>query len=434
MIKSKIVYFSPDIKNGFENIDLNFVSFLNKFVKVDYLIDTSKIKNPPKFSKKIRQSLVDINCEEFGNLKDFLKNINRYDTLIISSLYGVNKYLNIANKINLNTILIDKHFNYDFDRDINAGLIIFKNIYAYRRYKLISKNKINYKITGALQSIYFNKEFYLTKKKFLNKYKLKKKNALILLTGIQHQDYWYKKKIQEIIDVIKKNNFDVLLKKHPNEKNKKKLLNKKSFFHKYKILDNENFYSAIKYSSMIIAISTNAYQEVNLNKKPIIFVDKDKFNLPLKLRDKFNIIDEKKNLNKIKWNKYDISKNAKNFYLKNKTGDMKLLTGVERKRLSNFHYLGAEFDFVTFKKNFNKIYLNTQNVILKKYNTKVNFLNKLSGLNLYKKNLNHILDFIKNNKIKKNKIKYKFNFFVLYIFFSLVNFKNCLINFFKFRI
>ena len=165
MIKSKIVYFSPDIKNGFENIDPNFVNFLNKFVKVDYLIDTSKIKNPPKFSKKIRQSLININCEKFDNLKDFLKIINKYDTLIISSLYGVNKYLNIANKINLNTIVIDKHFNYDFDRDINAGLIIFKNIYAYRRYKLISKNKINYKITGALQSIYFNKEFYLSKKK-----------------------------------------------------------------------------------------------------------------------------------------------------------------------------------------------------------------------------------------------------------------------------
>ena len=29
---------------------------------------------------------------------------------------------------------------------------------------------------------------------------------------------------------------------------------------------------------------------------------------------------------------------------------MKLLTGVERKRLSNFQYLGVEFDFVTFKK------------------------------------------------------------------------------------
>ena len=45
---------------------------------------------------------------------------------------------------------------------------------------------------------------------------------------------------------------------------------------------------------MIIAISTNAYQEVNLNQKPIIFIDKDKFNLPQKLRDKFNIIDEGK--------------------------------------------------------------------------------------------------------------------------------------------
>ena len=99
-----------------------------------------------------------------------------------------------------------------------------------------------------------------------------------------------------------------MLKRHPNEKNKKKLLNKKGFFQKKKILDNENFYSAIKFSSMIIAISTNAYQEVNLNQKPIIFIDKDKFNLPQKLRDKFNIIDEGKNLNKIKWNKYDISK------------------------------------------------------------------------------------------------------------------------------
>ena len=129
-----------------------------------------------------------------------------------------------------------------------------------------------------------------------------------------------------------------------------------------------------------------------------------------------------------------ISQKCKNFYLKNKTGDMKLLTGVERKRLSNFQYLGAEFNFFKFKKNFNKIYLNTQDVILKKYNTKVNSLNKLSGLNLYKKNLNHILDFTKNYKIKKNKIKYKFNFFVLYIFFSLVNIKSYLINFFKFRI
>ena len=434
MIKSKIVYFSPDIKNGFENIDLNFVSFLNKFVKVDYLIDNSQIKNPRKFLKKIRQTSNNLNCEVFSNLKEFLKNINKYDTLIISSLYGANKYLNIANKINLNTIVIDKHFNYDFDRDIHAGLIIFKNIYAYRRYKLISKNKINYKITGALQSIYFNKEFYLSKKKFLNKYKLKEKNALILLTGIQHQDYWYKKKIQEIIDVIKKNNFDVLLKKHPNEKKKKQMLNKRGYFNKYKILDNENFYSAIKYSKMIIAISTNAYQEVNLNKKPMIFVDKDTFSLPQKLRDKFKIIDGEKSLNEIKWNKYDISINAKNFYLKNKTKDMNLLKGIERKRLSNFCYLGAEYDFVKFKKNFNQIYSKIQNLIFKKYSTKVNSLNKLSGLELYRKNLDFILDFVKKNKNRKNKIKYKFNFFILYIVFSFVNIKNYLINFIKTRI
>lgn len=105
-----------------------------------------------------------------------------------------------------------------------------------------------------------------------------------------------------------------------------------------------------------------------------------------------------------------------------------------RKRLSNFCYLGAEYDFVKFKKNFNQIYSKIQNLIFKKYTTKVNSLNKLSGLELYRKNLDFILDFVKKNQNRKNKIKYKFNYFVLYIVFSFVNIKNYLINFIKTRI
>ena len=420
---NKIIFFSPHIKKGYENTDLEFANYLKDFVKFDFYYGSYSLKKKGYnfyFLKKIDKKYKKLNpkpVRDFYQLKILLTN---FDTLIISSLTGIVELVSYAKKIGLNVIVIDKYFNYDFNPNINADLFIFKNLYALKRYKIISddfsKEKNDFKISGALQSIHMSEKYLLSKKKFLKKYKIKKKIALILLTGIQHQDNWYKKKITNIINFLKLKKFHILIKRHPNENLKRDFKNKK-FFKNYPTVDENDFYSVIKQSNIIISISTNAYQEVNLMGKPIIYIEKDTFNIPHVYRNDFVNI---RNYINVKWRSYSMSNEAlKYFNFCNKKNTKKLLKGEQRKRISGFIYYGLECEFNFFVKNFNQIFKNYKNGNISLNNQKIKALNNVRGNNLLKINTNYLLNFLRKQEIKKNDFKVYFDLLFMKIIYKI---------------
>ena len=414
--RNRIIFFSPHIKKGYENTDLEFARYLKDFISFDFYYGSNSLKKSGfnfYFLKKIEKKYKKLNPKPIVNFYQLKMLLKEFDTLIITSLLGVKELIDFAKKIGLKIIVIDKYFNYDFNPNIKADLFIFKNVYALKRYKLISNKSpnIKFKISGALQSNYMSRNYLFSKNKIFKKYKIKKKIALILLTGIQYQDHWYKNKIKNIINFLRLKEFDVLIKRHPNENLKKGFKNKK-FLKNFKTIQEQDFYSLIKHSKIIIGISTNAYQEVNLMGRPIIYIEKDTFNIPDVYRN--NFIGNRNYING-KWRLYSMSNKAlKYFYSCNKKNEHELLRGEYRKRVSGFKYFGLECEFSFFVKKFNIIYKNYNKTSLSSKNKEIKLLNNLSGNNLFKKIKDILLNFIKYKK-KKNIFKIYFNLLLMII-------------------
>jgi hypothetical protein len=208
----KIIFLSLHNKVGYNNIDLEFALFLKKIIKFDFFYGTNDLKKYGynyHFLNKIKTKYTKLNPQPIENFIVLKKKLLDYETLIITSLSGINKLVIFAKSIGMRVIVIDKYFNYDFDRNINADLILFKNKFAVERYKQISNNfkNFNYKITGTLQSSYMSKKFLQSKSYLKEKYKVKNKYALVLITGIQHHDKWYIDTTNKIIEILKKKIF-----------------------------------------------------------------------------------------------------------------------------------------------------------------------------------------------------------------------------------
>ena len=116
----------------------------------------------------------------------------------------------------MKVILVDQNFNYDYFINENVDLVILRNNYGLKRFKnLNQKYKGKIKVVSSIDAGEIN--FPLYKK---NNFK----NALIVSSGSQHQDDWYKNKINKIKTILSNNNFKIFYKKHPRNFFKKKKL------------------------------------------------------------------------------------------------------------------------------------------------------------------------------------------------------------------
>jgi len=288
----KYLFISHTVKQGFEFTDFNCYQNLKKYLKIKMicLSRDNRLSFMPTYSSKIKSEISknEKNIIWSKSEDDIKLKLIDHDIIIISNIKGSKIYSEFAKKIGKIVILLDTYFNQDYYGDPIADLIIFKNSNSKKIFdKINKKNKYNFKISGCIQTLNLKKNLILNKKKFYEKYNLKKNklNCLFLPCGPQKHSNKFKEIYIKICDLINKNNYNTLIKLHPTEYNTPKL---RKFYNKgksnnilnkinHKVINPSDFYSAILNSKFILAINTNSFHEVNFLGKPIIYVERLQF-------------------------------------------------------------------------------------------------------------------------------------------------------------
>lgn len=421
----KILFISLHTKRGYEQNDVVLSNFLNKRFSVDFAAASHKFqKSSSNFlynkGHKTDELFIKANTFWFDNFYEIKLKILEYDIVILSSLKQVTELIYFSRQLKKKVIIIDTQWNYDFDKNILADLFVFKNIFSARRYIYQNKNyesyKLNYKIAGypEIQSLSQKK---ISELSFRKKYKIKKKLALILSNGPQ---YFVQKYYVDILEKIKKtlfnNNFEIITKYHPTFFNQIKIKNlnfPKKFNVKnplnVKSIKENDFINSIDYADIIVAISSNSSQIVNLRNKPIIFIERQNFLSDNKFKNN-PVIKSKDSTLKVR--KFSVN----NFIKKNSNSVS--VKSEKVKEMSKFMFYGCEIDIENFdnflkKKHYKfKIHNKIKNDI---YKLKSDLL-PFDGLEALKQTRSIILNFINNSNLKKNNLNiyfYKVNLFFL---------------------
>ena len=110
--RDKIIFFSPHIKKGYENTDLEFANYLKDFISFDFYYGSNSLKESGfnfYFLKKIDKKYKKLNPKPIVNFYQLKLLLKKFDTLIITSLLGVKELVDFAKKIGLKIIVIDKY-------------------------------------------------------------------------------------------------------------------------------------------------------------------------------------------------------------------------------------------------------------------------------------------------------------------------------------
>jgi len=399
-MNKKIMYISSHTKYGFEKNDLYFVKYLKTKLDINFFaMSDNGISGNYTYNKKYKRDkdFLLINTIWVKSRWEIFYNILKHDIIIISSLDGASNYAVFCKKLNKKVIIIDSFFNQDYDLKIFADLIIFKGKNAQKTFSRLSKKKINYEICGCIQSIFIKKN-RISKKEFFKKYKLKyKKNFVFFPHGPQYlTDKFYTNSFLDIVNVIKKNKYNLLIHPHPTFfnriKNKKFKNNRiRQIINEHKI-DTKDLYNSINYAEAGITISSNTFQQVNLMNKPIIFVN----------RQKFFAINKKliKDINnqKIKVYKYNIDNKLKTF---EKHSEM-IITQL---RKDHIRYYGVDVS----TKNLS-YYINNISKLKQEFKINNSFkknISRFTDLDCYSKSADTIYKFIEKSRIiKKRPLKF----------------------------
>ncbi len=394
----KVLFVSTNVKPGFELSDATFVKYLNKKINITFSAFLQKYYKKGGFysyDKKFinHKSFEKLNTVWLENKEELKILIIKHDVIIFSPVHGSNEFVDFAKNYNKKVVIIDSGFNYDFYPKNKSDLIFFKGINS-KKTQMAQKPKYlkekNILIESCLQSEFLKKKYLMDKKKFFKKYKIeKKKFVLFLPTGPQYHDTKYLEKYFNICNFLLSKNFHVLLKLHPTEYNLNKISKYYSTSKSSDILiklqnvtlcEQSDFYSAIKYAEFIFSTHTTAYVEVNLMKKPMVFIDRlDFFGLKNK---KFY-----QKRNKLGMHNIVDSQIAKN-----------TLIGNQDKEIG-FKYFGQDIEFHFL----NKLLKKNQKKISKKLEKKVIKNNHLYcanyDVNFYYNIRSYIIKYLKSIKI-----------------------------------
>lgn len=381
---NKILVFSYQRSSNYRYADVNFYNEIKKKIPADFAAASYKMQNEQSFEtypKKFENNVKFKNANTlwidsyFQAAKLFLK----YDVVILCGLFGSKIFSDFAIKLGLRVILVDQSFNYDYFINEKVDLVILRNIYGLKRFKKLNKKfKGKIKIASSIDAGEINFPLYK---------QVKHKNALIVLSGSQHHDEWYKKRIKKIETILLKNNFKIFYKNHPRS-----FLKKKDSSH---IPDNQNKLNLIlNKTQIVVSMHSNFYQELNYFNYPVVFIDRLLFLSPENLRDKIRI-----NNFSFKIKIYTFAKDRK--FLK-KINDLKPKKDLSRinmykSKLNNgFKFYGCDISsdyFDKFLKKKTYFGVKISKIKLKKYKKELINQSGQRGIqeiiNEVEKNLNH---------------------------------------------
>tara|TARA_Y100000816_G_C26085360_1_gene572629 strand:- start:78 stop:1334 length:1257 start_codon:yes stop_codon:yes gene_type:complete len=394
----KVLFVSINAKPGFELSDALFVEYFKKKINITFCAFLQKYYKQGGFYSYDKKF---VNHKAFKKLKtvwletkEELKIlIIKHDIIIFSPVHGSDEFADFAKRYNKKVITIDSGFTYDFHPNNKSDLIFFKGINS-KKTQMAQKPKSlkekNILLESCLQSEFLKRKYLMSRKKFFKKYKIKKKKFVLFLpTGPQYHNKEYIEKYYKICKYLIGKNFHVLLKLHPTEYNINKITKNYSTKISSDVLtksqnvtlcEQSDFYSAIKYAKHIFSTHTTAYVEVNLMKKPIIFIDRlDFFGLKNK---KFY-----KKRNKLGFHNIVDSQIANNTRIGNQDKEI------------GFKYFGQDIEFHFLNKFLKKIPKKISKKLEKKI-IKNNYLYCANyDINFYYNLRSHIIKYLKYIKI-----------------------------------
>ena len=389
-LEKKILFFSHDIKYQKEDLDYKLYSNLKDKINIDFSAASKSFEYYFKFSGYRKKKSNIIWCNNFYELKSLILN---YDFLILSSVDGIRDIIKFSNRIGVKTIILEKYLNYDYDKNLNADFVILKNKLSKKIFLEKSPN-----FSGKIEIISFldahNKKY--------KKIKIKRsKKALFFLSGDGNFDNWYLDNIKKINKVFKKLNYKLFFKRHHlNDKIKYKDISKN-----FKNIKFDNFVKNIFDYEVYITFFSNIYQELNLNFRPIIFVDREKF---ITSSEKRKLIPAILNKDNIQVQNFSITKYFKKF-LKNNIkyfDDSSRISNYIFKKKLGFKFFGVDLGIEQLE-NFirNKKHLKFK--IDKKFTKYRKELLNFEGKKAEDITIKKIITFIELSKISK------VNFFLL---------------------
>ncbi len=238
------------------------------------------LRNEPEFKKRKV-----VWCYSWEDIKDQVKGSD----IVIAGSNRNNERL--AKYCKVNSIFLAIHKNpasLDPDSNVVPDLYLLNNrdfLNRLKKFKYFSKNDYSKKIKvlGSLQYSYLLKCFHTKSNFFFKKYDLNKNKKLIILYGEGPQFFnnEYINKIKEINKIFKKSSFQLIYKPHPSEySNRKKYYSKSSsefIKNNLPICKDKDYPSALKFAYAGLSFFGSISYELNLFKKPIIYVDRLKF-------------------------------------------------------------------------------------------------------------------------------------------------------------
>ena len=346
---SKILFFSVHRKPEFRYGDIKIYNHLKKNLEIDFAASShlmEKKYNYECYQKKHKYDKIftKANTIWLDNINMARNLIIKYDILILSSLDGCKIFSDFAKFIGIKVIILDQSLSYDYDTGINADLIILKGNYALKIFKKNNKKfKGEIKIISSIDACQLDYPIFNKKSK---------NNALFILTGAQHHDNWYFKKVNEIYNILKKKKFKIFFKKHPRN-----YIKKIKYFKNFNYVTNNNFNKILKKVQIIVSIHSNFYQQINYFNYPMIFVDRINFLLPNQLRKKYKF-----EINQSSIRTYSFAKDKRiiNKIIKkegNKNLNLTRLIDYQKKINFNFNYFGIDLsskklnEFISKKKH-----------------------------------------------------------------------------------
>lgn len=388
----------------------------------------------PGFKKTIFKKIKVKNKLLFDNWFQLKKLIKKNDAIVVGG------YRNSYWIIRYSRLLGKKVFYHKNPAELSLDSITTPDIFFLKdkfqkkqikssiKYKSLKKfsNLDKFVVTGSLQyqSIFLNKKNNY--KDFCVKYNLNPKRELVLFLplGPQHHTEQYRKDYKDICSLLKKN-YNLLIKGHPADIFKRKntqFYNKNQ--HSWEILgiDNicepEDFYEAIQHSICCVSIYSTVFVEVNLNNKPIIFVNKYD-HIHNMMTNKFIKFSKKIYNKKLKWHTYGLPSIVLNSIIK----EIKKLGKVKQFKKDFYWYFDRSTNFFGKDVVFSDLIKEIKAIPRKKQFNLIDRIlenNQSPVVNIVK----HIQNSLINSEVKKFNLKN----FILYFY---EDFRDLLVYFYQ---
>ncbi len=443
----KLLIISLTYHPGFELSDSYLSQELErKKFKVTYALKSNEMYNLenkkvsakysgfPGFKKSIIKKIKVKNKLLFNNWFQLKKLIKKNDVIILGGYRNSEWIIKYSRLLRKKVFYHKNPAEMSIDNIITPNVSLLKDTFQKKQIKAALKHKILKKflnsdkfiVTGSLQyqSIFLKKEFNY--KNFCKKYKLdnKKKFVLFLPLSPSHHTEQYREDYKKIYDKLK-TKYNILIKGHPTDIFKRKntrYYKKKQ--HSWSVLKIKNicepqdFYEAIQHSICCVSIYSTVFVDVNVNNKPIIFVNRHDHTHNM-ITNKFKKFPKKIYDKNLKWHNYILP----NIVYQSINSEMKKLGIIGQSKKEFEKKYGKSTEFFGKDVVFEDLVDEIKSIPKQK---KFNLTNKIIGNNLSP--LENTVRVIQNNLNNSKKDKFYLKNYISYLY---IEFRDFLIYFYQ---